>query len=159
MRESTSIQAAFTKMLTLSMTTPIRSLALSILLAAATVPALAEKNSPQREFADTMILCNAHALFMTMYAQGKPLPGVPKAADYKELAIKAAGKEYVGGLLEATVVRDTAMEQLKALLNAKPYEGLSEKERDDHMNATWTKIITSCNEFASAGASPASPKK
>ena len=50
-------------------------------------------------------------------------------------------------------------EQLKALLNAKPYEGLSEKERDDHMNATWTKIITSCNEFAKEGVAQAPAKK
>jgi hypothetical protein len=129
----------------------LRSMAAALLFAGAATSVLAEPTAPQREFADTMMLCNSHALLQHMYAHGKQLPGVPKAADYRELAYRAAGKEYVDPLLESKAVRDKAVEQLEALLNTKPYDGLSEKERDDHMNATWSKVITTCNEWAAAG--------
>ena len=140
----------------------LRALALSLLLVGSTAPAHAEMNPAQREFADSMILCNSHALLLHMYTQGadgKPLPGVPKPVDYKELAYQTAGKEYVGQWLESNTVRDKAVAQLSELLNTKPYNGLSEKERDDHMAATWTKIINTCNEYAAAGPAKAEPKK
>ena len=144
------------------MKTPLRTIAASLLLVASTAPALAEMSAQQREFADSMILCNSHALLLHMYTQGKdgkPLPGIPKPVDYRELAYQTAGKEYVGQWLESSTVRDKAVEQLGTLLNAKPYEGLSEKERDDHMSATWSKIITTCNDYAAAGPAKAKESK
>lgn len=140
----------------------LRSLALSILLIGSAVPSLAEMSTSQREFADSMILCNSHALLLHMYTQGndgKPLPGIPKPVDYKALAYQTAGKEYVDQWLESTTVRDRAVEQLGALMNTKPYKGLSEKERDEHMAATWAKIISTCNDYAAAEPAKAPPKK
>ena len=127
-------------------------LAVLLLLSGATFSASAEEPASSLKFADAMIVCNSHALFQHMYAQGKPLPGVPKAADYRELAYQAAGKAYVDARLETNKVRDEAMKQLETQLNIRPFEALSEKERDDHMNATWSKIITACNAMASASA-------
>lgn len=133
------------------MTARPRSLTLSLLLSGAALCASAQEAQPALKFADAMIVCNAQALFQHMYAQGKQLPGVPKAADYRELAYQAAGKAYVDARLESNKVRDEAMGQLETQLNTRPFEALSEKERDDHMNATWSKIITACNAEASTG--------
>lgn len=147
------------------MSIAFRSLALSLALfgAAASHAAQAEPSEQQREYADSMILCHAHAQLMQVYAQDKSLNDVPKPVDYTDLAQKVAGKDYVTPRVDSQPVRDQALAQLKELLSSKSYDDLSESERDAHMNATWKKVISVCNEYAdkrpAAAAGKASPAK
>lgn len=41
------------------------------------------------------------------------------------------------------------MKQIEVELNTQRFEGLSEAERESHMTAAWSKIITACNQLAS----------
>jgi hypothetical protein len=113
--------------------------------------ASSEEKNPSLQFANAMMICNSHALFQHMYAQGGDLPGVPKAANYKDLAYQAAGKTYVNERLESRGIRDLAVQQFEAEVNKKSFNSLNESEQEDHINATWATIIRRCNEVATAG--------
>ncbi|MEF9962829.1 MAG: hypothetical protein RR779_00595 [Comamonas sp.] len=132
------------------MTYTPRYLALWLLLCGPTLCASAESAKPDSRFADSMILCNSQALFYHLYSQGTPMAGVPKPLDYRELAYQSAGKAYVDARLEERKTRDEAMKQIEVELNTQRFEGLSEAERESHMTAAWSKIITACNQLASA---------
>lgn len=77
------------------------------------------------------------------------MAGVPKPLDYRELAYQSAGKAYVDARLEERKTRDGAMKQIEVELNTQHFDGLSEAERESHMTAAWSKIITACNQLAS----------
>ncbi|QNP48422.1 hypothetical protein [Diaphorobacter aerolatus] len=107
-----------------------------------------EPSDPRRDYADTMMLCNAHTLLLQMYAKGDVPARVPKPANYRDLAYQIGGKEYVQERIDSSAVRDLALGQLEDLLKTKPYGELTEKERDDHTYAAWTSILNVCNERA-----------
>ncbi|WP_157667676.1 hypothetical protein [Comamonas serinivorans] len=139
--------------------TTLYPLVIALLVGGASASAVAQEEQHRQAFADAMMVCNAHALFQHLYAQGKRVPELPTAADYKALAYQAGGQAYVEARLESRAVRDEAMKQLEAQLNTQPYDGLTEEARERHMTATWSRLLTTCNERAAAGAkSAATPK-
>ena len=101
----------------------------------------------QRAFADRMMVCNAHALLLKMYAQGTVPSHIPAPAPYRDLAL-AADKDYAAQRMNRSHYRDLALAELEPLLNTRPMEGLSEAQKDEHVYAMWSQLIESCNAAA-----------
>ena len=119
------------------------------------LPAMAEPSgqpsAQQRAFADRMMVCNSHALFLFMSAQADAYADLPKRLNYRDLAYAAAGKAYVGERLESKAVRDQSVEEFAALMerNApKKIQDMSEPEQDALANATWAQLTEACNAQA-----------
>lgn len=145
-----------------NMHAPLRSIALT--LSAISTLALAAQVSAaptdrQREFAYAMMTCHHHAALMQKYFHGDIPARVPQRAHYSELASTAAGKKYVADHIDSHALREDAVQQLDQLLRSKNYKDLSPQEREEHMGATWTHIIGTCNEVAAKPPAAGTSKK
>ena len=101
----------------------------------------------QRAFTDRMMVCNAHALLLKMYADGNVPSHVPAPEPYRDLAL-AADKDYAAQRMNRSHYRDLALAELEPLLNTRPMEGLSKPQKDEHVYAMWSQLIDSCNATA-----------